>query len=102
MASYDTLTEALDDLDKRGFVHNFNLKGDCIECSPIGVSLQPDEFEIVEFYRFEGMTDPADSAVVYAIQSKHGLKGVLVNAYGVYADEMTAGLVAKLRISRQQ
>jgi hypothetical protein len=58
----------------------------------------PGEFEIVEVHRFEGDTDPADEAVVYAIQSKHGEKGVLVNAFGVYSDRVSDELIEKLKV----
>jgi len=38
------------------------------------------------FYRFEGMTDSADTRILYAISShNYQLKGLLVNVYGVYA-----------------
>lgn len=47
-------------------------------------------------YRFEGDTDPADEAVVYAIESKAGLKGILVNAYGLYANTMSNEIIQKL------
>jgi hypothetical protein len=43
------------------------------------------------------MTDPADNSVVYAIESDNGTKGVLVNAYGVYADTLSADMITKLR-----
>jgi len=101
MATYDTLSQATNDLNRRGFTLNFNPKGDYIECQSLGLLLRPQEFEIVEFYRFEGMSDPADNAIVYAIQSHEGLKGVLVNAYGMYADEMTAELVEKLKVHHE-
>jgi hypothetical protein len=93
MAGYGTLSEALADLEKRGFTHSFGGK-------ETGVALQPDEFEIVEFYRFEGMSNPDDSSVIYAIQSQTGLKGVLVDAYGVYSDPLKAEMISKLDIVR--
>jgi hypothetical protein len=49
--------------------------------------LKPKDVVITQIYRFEGMNDPADSAVVYALESRQGKKGLLVDAYGVYADE---------------
>ncbi|MGH7455530.1 MAG: phosphoribosylpyrophosphate synthetase [bacterium] len=100
MASYDTITEALAGLEQRGFTHSFSLKQDCIACEEAGIALPPDQFEIVEVHRFEGMTDPDDSAVIYAIQSREGVKGVLVDAYGVYSDSMKAEMISKLRIVR--
>lgn len=97
MKQYETLTGALQDLQERGYVYNFNLASDCLECKAVNVRLHPEQFSITEFYRFEGPTDPADNSVVYAIESDQGIKGVLVNAYGVYADSISADMINKLR-----
>jgi len=98
MKSYDTVTEAMADLKARGYNLDFNLKETQIECSTIGRKLSPNEFDITEFYRFEGNTDPGDEMVVYAIESKDGLKGVLVNAFGVYSNTISNELIAKLTV----
>jgi len=99
MHVYDTITAALADLDSRGYQLDFNLTPDALECKEIDLRLMPEEFEIDEVYRFEGMTDPADSAVVYAISSNVGnLKGVLVDAYGAYAENVSPDLLDKLKI----
>lgn len=97
--NYDTVSEALNDLAKRGFTHDFNIheEGDCLICTNTMTQLSPEEFEIVETYRFEGDTDPADEMIVFAISSiKHNLKGTLLNAYGIYADSSTSKIVEKL------
>ena len=96
MHVYDTVTAAVNGLKKRGFTTDFNLDENCIVCHQD--KFDPADFEIVEVYRFEGNTDPADEAVVYGIESKTGLKGVLVNAYGPYSDSMSADMAAKLKI----
>jgi len=98
MFSYDTVTEALNDLKLRNYTLDFNLKDNCIVCNEQKFNV--DDFEIVEVYRFEGNTDPADEAVVYAIESKAGLKGVLVSGYGISADTMSAEMAKKLQIHR--
>lgn len=99
MHIYDTLSAAVTDLEQRGYEYDFNLAQDCIECKSLDLQLMPEEFEIDEFYRFEGMTDPADSAVIYAISSPVGnLKGVLIDAYGVYAENVSPELLGKLKM----
>lgn len=99
MYNYDTLTAAVADLENRGYEYDFNLAQDCLECKALDLQLMPEEFEIDEFYRFEGMTDPADSAVIYAISSPVGnLKGVLIDAYGVYAENISPELLDKLKM----
>ncbi|ULQ53737.1 phosphoribosylpyrophosphate synthetase [Flavihumibacter fluvii] len=98
MHAYETLSEGINDLKKRGYTVDFNLSFDCIICHETPITLMPSEFEIVEVYRFEGATNPSDSSVLYAIESKHGDKGVLVNAYGVYSDPVSDEMVKKLVI----
>ena len=98
MFSYDTVSEAVNDLKKRGFDVDFNLQENCLVCH--GDKFNVDDFEITEVYRFEGNTDPSDEAIVYAIESKNGKKGVLVNGYGISADAMEGEMAKKLSIHK--
>ncbi len=98
MYAYDTVSQAVNGLKERGYSIDFNLEYDCIVCHKTPVSLMPNEFEITEVYRFEGNTDPADEAVVYAIESKHGQKGVLVNGFGPSADSISSDMIQKLTV----
>ena len=101
MKSYDTVTEAVSDLKARGFYIDFNLVFDQLTCSDDSVRLRPDEFEIVEVYRFEGESDPSDEDVVYAVESKDGkLKGVITSAFGLYADAISNEMIQKLTMHR--
>ena len=98
MFTYDTVTAAVNGLKQRGYTLDFNLEADRIHCPKTPLSLRPDEFEISEVYRFEGDSDPADEAIVYAIESIHGQRGVLVNGFGISADEVGEEMVKKLAI----
>jgi hypothetical protein len=78
MKIYETLSEAINGLMKQGYTYNFNIQGSRIEDG-----LRADEFVIDEIQRFEGMNDPGDSNILFAISARHqNLKGLLVNAYG--------------------
>jgi len=46
----------------------------------------PAQVQIVNFFRFEGPSNPDDEAVLYVIKTEDGLKGTLIDAYNVYAD----------------
>ena len=96
MYTYDTVAEAVNGLKQRGYTIDFNLEAESISCT--SSKLKPSEFEITEVYRFEGNSDPADEAVVYAIESRDGRKGVLVNGFGISADEMGEEMVEKLTV----
>lgn len=100
MNNYLTVSEALNDLSKRGYTLDFALlkEGDCIYCHNENHSLNADEFEIDELYRFEGDTDPGDEMILFALSSKrHDIKGTLLNAFGIYADSISTKIVEKLK-----
>ncbi|WP_071843885.1 cupin domain-containing protein [Hymenobacter sp. DG25A] len=93
-----TVSEVLTLLKKEGYTVDFNLTDSCLLCHGNSLQLHPDEFLVDKHYRFEGLSDPGDEAVVYAISSaKHQVKGTLVNGYGMYSETMTDDLVKALR-----
>jgi hypothetical protein len=56
------------------------------------------KFRIDEVFRFDVDTDPGDQAILYAISSeKYGLKGTLVNGYGIYTEALSNEILEKLR-----
>ena len=97
MKNYETLVDATNDLMKRGYEANLSLEGDTVQDKSRHITMPADDFEIDEFYRFEGPSNPADMSIVYAVTSrKYNLKGILVNAYGTYADDSSSAIAAKL------
>lgn len=103
--SYDTVSEALADLKKLGFTIDFTVwaEKECLICHQTSTILSPDDFDIVDFYRFEGDSDPGDEMIVYAISStKYNLKGIVVSAYGIHADHATSAIVKKLHTHPHQ
>src|ERR1700759_83443 len=97
MKTYDNVVEATNDLMKRGYTENLSLEGETIDDKDKNIHMTADDFEIDEFYRFEGPSNPSDMSIVYAVTSeKYHLKGVLVNAYGTYANNSPSAIEAKL------
>src|SRR4030095_2364982 len=98
MISYDTVSQAVNGLKERGYTLDFNLKSNSLECQ--GQKYNPKDFEITEFHRFEGSSDPGDEAIVYAIESTNGQKGVLVNGFGVYSEPLSDEMMKKLSFQK--
>lgn len=93
-----TLSETMNDLRKQGYTEDFNLQQHCIKSEVNNIELHPDDFVIDRVYRFDANTDPSDQAALYAISSeKHKMKGVLVNSYGIYSDDISDELIMKLK-----
>ena len=100
MYTYDTVVEAVQGLKQRGYAIDFNLEPGRLVCHETPLSLGPEEFEISEVYRFEGDSDPADEAAVYAIRSRDGQKGLLVTGFGISAEGLGEEMVEKLTYFR--
>lgn len=81
-----TLATAVDDLVRRGFREDFRVVDGKLRALGSGETLGAEDVMIREFHRFEGVSDPDDMAIVYGVESASGLRGTLVDAFGVYAD----------------
>lgn len=97
MKDYNNLIDALQDLKARGYTNDFNLKPHCLECTSLALQLHPEDFEVKEFYRFEGDSSTDDNSILFAIESKDGIKGVLIDAYGVYAEALSSEMALKMK-----
>jgi len=103
--SYDTLSEAVNDLQKKGYIQDFLFSedGECLLCAGKSTELSPEEFVIDDIYRFEGMTDPGDESILFAISSRDNLiRGLIVNSFGAEFSFRKSKLVEELyRRSRE-
>ena len=90
---YKTMAEAVEGLRGRGFTSDFTVANEGGDVTAGDRTFKSDDLTIVEHHRFEGMSDPDDSSVVYALEASNGLKGLLVDAYGAYANGKTAALL---------
>lgn len=92
-----TLSEVTNLLKKRGYTIEFNLKHDHLECLGDHLKILPGEFIVDKHYRFEGVSDPGDEAIVFAISSeKHNLKGVLIDGYGISSEGISVEMIKAL------
>ena len=98
---YVTLSETMNELRKEGYVEDFNLQQNCLECRNGQFKVFADDFKIDKFFRFEGESNPSDQSILYAISSnKEDLKGLLVNAYGIYSEPLADNMVDQLEMRK--
>jgi hypothetical protein len=87
MGKRDSEAGALEALRAQGYTASF-VAGAAGTLRLVGGTREygPDELTIRGYQRFEGVSDPDDMSIVYAIESKDGIRGTLVDAFGVYAN----------------
>jgi hypothetical protein len=97
-----SMTGAIDDLRRRGFTANLSVVGNRLRVAGAGESFRPADLVVREHQRFEGVSDPDDMAILYAIETTGGLRGTLSDAYGVYADPLISEFMATVPITESQ
>jgi hypothetical protein len=83
----NTLMECTNKMAKDGYTDNLKVTKQGLYSPAKDKTYTPEEINIINFYRFEGQSDPGDNAIMYVIETADGVKGTLIDAYGTYADE---------------
>ncbi len=83
-----SLSACTNDLKEKGFTADFKIEEDVLKIvgSDGEKTYQPAQVKIVNFFRFEGTSDPGDMTILYAIEAEDGIKGTLIDAFGTYAN----------------
>jgi len=82
----NTLSACINKAVKTGFTDNFSVTPNGLRSGTTERHFRPEDVSVINFYRFEGQSDPADNAILYVIETADGLRGTLIDAYGPYAD----------------
>ena len=100
---YTTVVHAVEALKKRGFTGEFKLDAESNRMRNLksGKHYQPEDMKIVEYHRFEGVSNPSDMSIVFAIESNDGNKGIIVSSYGMYADMELIEFMDKVKIKER-
>ncbi|RPD52000.1 hypothetical protein DRJ53_03550 [Paracnuella aquatica] len=89
-------------LESEGYTDQYRVENNrMVSMENKGKKYKPDEVVAVNFFRFEGPSNPDDMSILYAIETTDGRKGTLVDAYGIYADEKTGEFFQSVEIHKK-
>lgn len=86
MPFMQSLATCLNKMVAEGYTEHFAITEQGLESLHKHSNYKPDQIQVVNFFRFEGQSDPDDNAILYVIETNDGTKGTLIDAYGVYTD----------------
>jgi hypothetical protein len=93
----DTVTAAVQLLEAEGFRSDFVIDELLVCCGTCGREHAAPNLVIRQTFRFEGMSDPGDEAIVLGVECPScGAKGIIVSAYGPDADPRFIALLDHL------
>lgn len=97
MDSAASVTEAIALLEADGFRSDFSFADGRVQCRGCGTPHRPAQLVVRHTFRFEGMTDPGDQAIVLGVECPTcAVKGIVVSAYGPEASREFIELVQHL------
>ena len=83
----NTLSQILEKLRKKGIDNELKMTDHGkMQSKTLDKIYTPEDLNIVKTYRFEGMSDPGDSSVLYMIEDSDGNMGYILDSYGAYSD----------------
>jgi hypothetical protein len=96
-----SLAECLEYLAEKGFTEQFRVEEGKLVASTDDNTYGPEQVKAVNFYRFEGNSNPDDTSILYAIETNDDRKGTLTDAYGMYADPEVGEFVQAMEIFKK-
>lgn len=84
-AEMTTLVEVLERLRQKKIDNEFRMENGSFTAGK-GKAYQPEDLSIVKTFRFEGESNPDDSAILYLIKANDGMMGYSLDSYGVYSN----------------
>lgn len=79
MKHFDFPSDALCDLNKRGYHEDFSTESFCLYCGDLDMRLNPQEFRVDEEYRFESAEGNEKGTILIAVTAANGAKGVVLD-----------------------
>ncbi len=96
--STETLSQAVDRLTAQGYTDGFRAEPDGMRAVVAGILYQPEWLVVEEVVRFEGISDPADEAILLALHcGKDGIKGTYTVPFGPGMGALDAEMMHRLR-----
>ncbi len=76
--------------EDQGFTHDFRHDSGKLIDTKSKNAYSPRDIKAIEQHRYEGMSNPSDLSILYALEMEDGIKGTFLMAYGPSADFDTA------------
>jgi hypothetical protein len=97
-----SLSSCSNKMREMGYKEDFQVDKNGLSTFGGSKSWKPEEVKIVNFYRFEGASDPGDNIIMYVIETNDGMKGTLVDGYGAYASDDVSKFIVQVEEIQKQ
>lgn len=97
----DTLISTIESLRKKQYIYDFYVEDNFLKIKDSDECFGPEEVNIECIERYEGDSNPDDMSIIYGIASKSGVNGILLDAYGTYANPEISDFIKKVTVKEK-
>jgi len=95
VSTSNTISSIINDYKTEGFVHTFSIIKDEIGCSGPRKLYKPAEIRIIKQDRYNANPYSSSGAIIYALETNDGYKGILINRCGSFSDKAIEKFIQK-------
>ncbi|HEU4634009.1 MAG TPA: hypothetical protein VFS22_08500 [Flavisolibacter sp.] len=95
------LDRCIQRLGEKGYTDQYRVEKGKLISTKTKKKYKAKDITAANFFRFEGISDPDDMSILYAIETDDGNRGTLVDAYGLYADDETGEFMKEVEIHKK-
>ena len=96
MTRYLTLSQAYKQLINLGYTDDLEIVDFGYVENDEGDVYDIDDLKVVEYHKFQGLNNPIELSVIYAVEAPDGRKGTIVDAYGISSNGLSSGLIDRV------
>lgn len=96
------MAQSLNKIIQQGYDQNFKATEHGLQSLETSRNYKPEDILVVNYYRYEGISDPSDNSILYVIETTDGAKGTLVDAYGAYSDPLVEKFMKTVKIEEKE
>jgi hypothetical protein len=95
------LDRCVERLGEKGYTDQYRVEKGKLISTKTKKKYKAGDVTAANFFRFEGISDPDDMSIFYAIETEDGNRGTLIDAYGLYADDETGEFMKEVEIHKK-
>ncbi|WP_210486066.1 hypothetical protein [Rufibacter aurantiacus] len=102
LEEFKDMKEGLAYLNQQGYSHNFQYSPQGWLCAETQEVFAPEEVQVDAYHRFQQFRGAHSVAVLYAVQTKNGLKGFIIDNCSTYDNAQFGEFLVRMKLNQIQ
>ncbi|KAA3436887.1 hypothetical protein [Rufibacter hautae] len=102
LEEFTDMKEGLAYLNQQGYIHTFQYCPEGWLCPETRQAFAPEEMQVEACHRFQHYGGARSVAVLYAVQARNGLKGIIIDNCSTYGNAQFGEFLVRMKLHQIQ